>query len=89
MPDGIFRISDTQIEVPLSNSTNKPIRISKQEIKYQHIKILLEQTETVYTLTSEDLSNRLKLLRENIRIDRIEQKFRKEVEKIAITHLYG
>lgn len=82
VPDGIFRISDYKIKVPLSNPTNDSISIRKEEINYKHIKTLPEREEIFSTLSIEEFSKRLKLLKENVRIDHIEEGLKEGIEKI-------
>lgn len=53
VPEGIFRIRNSQIKVPLCNPTNEPMQICKEEIKYKHIKTLPDRKEVIHVLTIE------------------------------------
>ena len=86
IPDSIYRIYDSQIIVPISNETENEVRLSDNDIKFKFISSLPERIELVNYITKNELSTRLKLLKESLRFDHIKEAHKTVIEKITMSY---
>ena len=86
VPDSIFQIQNQTITIPISNDSSKPKKIKLHDIKLEYITTTIPEGK-VYHITHGELYERLKLLKENSRLNHIEPTLRGNIEKII--HAYN
>ena len=82
IPDSIYLVKDQTIHVPIENNTNYPLQVKPEEIKVFGIN--LKSKERIHYITQEEYFKRLKLLKENIRVDHMEKENREVIGKILM-----
>ena len=68
IPDSIYRIHNSPILVPISNDTENELRLSDDDISFEYVTSLPARKEQINYITHEELSARLQLLTENLRL---------------------
>ena len=86
IPDSIYRISNSQILVPIVNDTENELRLSDDNINFEFVTSPPERKEQINYITHEELTARLKLLTENLRLQHIEESNRGAIKKIATSY---
>ena len=85
IPDSIFRIQNQTITIPILNDSSDPKRVDLQELKPEYITMTTPEEKVYYTAHGQ-LSEWLKLLRENTRLNHIEPILKGNTQKIM--HAY-
>ena len=80
--DAIFRITDGKITIPFINNSDKAKIIETKSIVTSPPIKVESLKEKINYITTEEFSKRLKLLKENTRIDHIKPKIKESIEKI-------
>ena len=88
IPDPIYRIRDSKVQIPISNNSETDLKLRDEQINYKFINVTPEREERISYITQEELNARLKLLNENltIRLKHIEGVFKSKVEKIITSY---
>ena len=86
IPDSIYRIRDSKVQIPISNNSETDLKLRDEQINYKFINVIPEREERISYITQKELNVRLKLLNENLRLKHIENVFKPEVEKIVTSY---
>ena len=67
IPDSIYCESNHRFIVPIANETQETLKVNTEDVKYNYITIKSGEDRIDY-ITTRELNDRLKLLRENTRL---------------------
>lgn len=84
--DCILQVRNSKVTVPISNGTDKDLRLSDDDIKLKYVSSLPKRVNAFNYISQEELSTRFKLLKEHLRLQHLEKPTQDIIEKIAATY---